>query len=1692
MSSSSTDDEFVFLKRPCLYQQHGSHMKSFINHRHRLRHGKLLGCKLLTLCVLLFHLSLTVHSFKDKPIWLLFANGKDIRIIDAENPRSNVTILTNSIEEAAAVDYYYKEELVFWTDVGHEMIRGMKISGSGKNVFNVVTTSVLSPDGLACDWVTKKIYWVDSETNRIEVTGFDGKNRKVLFWKDLDQPRGIALAPHKGYIFFSDWGELSKIERASMDGDPKSRRVIVHERLSVPNGLTIDYEDERLFWVDAKLQIIESVDFEGQNRLKVTSGEMPQVFALTLSGDWLFWTDWSVSSISTCHKISGQKKQTILHDNTNPLHPMDIRAFSAARQPEIATKCTMNNGGCSHLCLLSDNHDGYSCGCPTGLKMRADKKRCADDFEKFLLIARKTDLRSISLDTDDFTDVVLPIKTKQALTVDFDVIGGHVYWTDEVTHGIHRARVNGSNQEDVITTEVHFPDGLAIDWVARNLYWTDAGTHRIEVARLDGTARKILFAEDLGEPRSISVFPDAGLMFWTEVGSSAKIERAALDGSGRTIIVNSTGWPNGLAIDYGENRIYWCDAKVDSLETAKFDGSDRIIMVHGLFSVPHPYGFTFLDDYVYWTDWQRRSIERLHKHNFTDRQLILDEVPDMMGLKAVDNRPTQGNNPCAAMNGHCSHLCFNRPDYDYVCACPMGYELSPDLKTCVVPEAFMLLVRKQEVKRISLSSSHIDIIPTGGNEAISAFDYDSKENMFYWTDSKQKTISCAYMNGSHAHRVVEFGIEKPEGLAVDWVAKNIYWVDSAHKRIEVAKNTGTMRKVLISNLAHPHSIALDPNDGFMFWSDWGLSGQQDPRIERASLDGTERKVVIGQVGRVNSLTIEFSERRLYYVDLDTKSVQSADFSGNNRAILQGPHLPGPFGLTLFQNSLFWTDLETNSIYRAPRNGSRNGTTFASDLSDIVDIKVYHASRQVGWNPCAVQNGGCSHLCLAVPSKNDGYDYKCDCPSHYEKLFFDDAVVYCSPPKNFLLYAQRNHLSRIIISPTPEQEIFEAIVPLHSLKIVKSLGYDPIERFTYWIDTRTLSIRKAHENGTRPQALISNALDLIAPYDLVVDPYSRLLFWTCSKSNSMNITRLDGRSLGSLIANTEDYPRALALHVREGLLFWVNMKSPRQIVRMKRDGTEREPIVEGTMEDPTDIALDLADNMLYWTDVLKNTVEVCDFNGKLRRAILADDKIHPISLAIYNGLLFWFDRDHKTIERMDKVTGFHRKVISSKLSPTDLITVDSADGSSALAELCKTNNGGCSHICLASVMDGKRACACPVGLMLAKNNVTCINPPTCSPIQFACLSGKPNCIPLSYVCDGTAECSDESDERDCIDCPLPKLRCSISRTCIDPSRLCDGIADCPDGLDEKCCEPDEFSCGPADGACILLHHVCDEKKDCKNGLDESPQSCFLKQSRVDISNVEPQKSSYTYVITLSILCFLFGFLLFVCLVRNKGDRDLDNELEVRNVLMSSARPVATGSTSDRRSRSNLFLNKDSVISKRAPVGPGGSQCPVTLSGSEQFYDRSNATGASSTSSSSANPYPQLTFNPPPSPATDRSRDYDTSCTHSRSSGGNYARPFSTGSHRRRPAVNRGRIPPTTTPCSTDLDSDIYASNSFYCNSLADTIYGVHQAAPHVPPPPPSIMSDSSAPPSPGTERSFFTHGYPNPPPSPVHESDNEYT
>lgn len=65
--------------------------------------------------------------------------------------------------------------------------------------------------------------------------------------------------------------------------------------------------------------------------------------------------------------------------------------------------------------------------------------------------------------------------------------------------------------------------------------------------------------------------------------------------------------------DIPNTKIYWCDAHFDRIEYANMDGTDRRALITD--NLPHPFGLSLMGNYLYWTDWQRRAIDRADKES---------------------------------------------------------------------------------------------------------------------------------------------------------------------------------------------------------------------------------------------------------------------------------------------------------------------------------------------------------------------------------------------------------------------------------------------------------------------------------------------------------------------------------------------------------------------------------------------------------------------------------------------------------------------------------------------------------------------------------------------------------------------------------------------------------------------------------------------------------------------------------------------------------------------------------------------------------------------------------------------------------------------------------------------------------------------------------------------------------------------
>ncbi|UYV71351.1 LRP6 [Cordylochernes scorpioides] len=1329
----------------------------------------------------------------------------------------------------------------------------------------------------------------DSETDRIEVSNFIGQHRKVLFWDDVDQPRSLQLYPDMALMFWTNWGEVPKIEKASMDGNQNSRQILVSSDIYWPNGLAIDYEDKKLFWADAKLKTISCINFDGSSRKIMVTKDLPHTYALAIYRNSIYFSDWKLKSIRYCNKHNCAQKYNL---TAGPgISPMTVKIFEKDMQPYKSTPCHKNNGGCTHLCLLSPTQPFYKCACPSGILLKDDGKTCEDRATQFLLIARRADVRMVSLETMDFTDSIIPVHgIKHIIAVDYDPSTDYFYWADDDNRGIRRAYLNGTNQESLITTKFLQSDGIAIDWVSQNLYWTDAVIDCIEVAKIRPDSnelyRKVIVETNLQEPRAIVVDPDGGYIYWSDWGNKPMIERAYLDGTHRSsLITTDVKWPNALALDFAQKKLYWADAGLDKIEVANYDGSERIVLIAD--DLPHIFAISILQDYLYWTDWQHRWVVRVHKVTGQNREIIVEQLSDLMGIKAASTSHPPASNPCGINNGGCQYLCFNRPDR-YVCSCPSDLEVDPsNPRTCRQPQAFLLYPTTTHLQYLAKGDSRE--VPLPGISSI--FDFDISEEKIFWVNSATNVIYSAYSNGSHIESVVNFGLKTPESIALDWVAKNLYWVDSGTKRIEVCRYNGTSRLVLIwKNVEMPRSLVLCPDCGLMFWIDLAIM----PHIERANLAGQERTTIVKTSTKALALQIHIKEQRLYWSFEDGHAIETSNFEGRDkRTIPLGVASGKPQGLAIYQSSIYWSDLDSTNIYQTNLQSGQTSISYRNIKKQVGHIKFYHQSVQPGWNICSAKVKECSHLCFYSPEKKRSR--LCACPN---ELILDQT---CIVPRNYLLFAQRNLITRKL-----DLELPEVSLPIQGIKSIKAIDYNAVEKSVYWLESRTKVVKRSFENGTKGMSILSISNN-ISPYDFAVDPYARVMFWSCAFFNSINATRLDGSRVGTIIL--EGRPRLIALNPNTGKIYWTNMGKIRTIEEARYNGQAKR-VLEIRVEEPVAITVDAESNTLYWADSEMNKIEAFSLSNHQSKLIKGEVSVSSPGLLLFKKSVIWVDKDSLRMERIDK-TGDNYQSLAYTNDIVDFVAVTAPSSNHS----CQGHS--CSHLC-AMGLDAKAQCLCPRELYLSETK-TCILPPPCPPGHYRCYDYPTECVPDNWVCDAPLKCDGPFiNEEGNFECQ--------NKECIRGSLRCNGFVDCQDGSDEFCCN--NFMCHNFD-RCIDLALKCNSMYDCSDQSDESPQYC----NQEAIKQIEGDKSSHSYLlviiislVTVSIVVVLFG----AYLIRRTKTAEEDS------------RPPTAGSQPMRHTHNNKYI-----------AGPSASI----------GYDRARITGASSSSSSS---YPPN--NPPPSPAT----------------------------------------------------------------------------------------------------------------------------
>ncbi|KAG8452515.1 hypothetical protein GDO86_004341 [Hymenochirus boettgeri] len=1014
---------------------------------------------------------------------------------------------------------------------------------------------------------------------------------------------------------------------------------------------------------------------------------------------------------------------------------------------DLCDQCYLNNGGCSHNCTVAPG-EGIVCSCPLGMEPGPDNKTCQimsycakhlrcsqrceqekdivkcscyegwildsdkescsslDPFKPFIIFSNRHEIRRIDLNKGDYSVLVPGLRNTIAL--DFHLNESTLYWTDVVEDKIYRGKLSESGAltsfEVIIQHGLATPEGLAVDWIAGNIYWVESNLDQIEVAKLNGTMRTTLLAGDIEHPRAIALDPRNGILFWTDWDSRMpRIEAASMSGEGRRTIHKETGfggWPNGLTVDYLEERILWIDARSDAIYSAKYDGTGHIEVLRGNEYLSHPFAVTLYGGEVYWTDWRTNTLARANKWTGHNVKVVQRTNTQPFDLQVYHpSRQPQAPNPCALNDGTgpCSHLCLITYNQSYSCACPHLMKLSPDKKTCIDFRNFLLYARQMEIRGVDIDNPYYNYIisfTVPDIDNVTVVDYDALEQRIYWSDVRTQTIKRAFINGTGVETIVSADLPNANGLAVDWVSRNLFWTsyDANKKQINVARLDGSFKNAVIQGLDKPRCLVVHPIKGKLYWTD-------GDNISIANTDGTEQRVLFtNQKGPVG-LSIDFIDQKLYWISSGVSTINRCNLDGTGLEAIgtMRAYLGKATALAVMGDKLWWADHASDKMGTCNKKDGSDPRVLRQNTNQVMHMKVYDEEIQKGTNNCSVNNGDCSQLCLPTSE----YTRTCMCTAGYS---LKSGQHTCEGVGSFLLYSVHEGIRGIPLDPNDKSD---ALVPVSGTSLAVGMDFHAENDTIYWVDMGLSTISRAKRDQTWREDVLTNGIGRVE--GIAVDWIAGNIYWTDQGFDVIEVARLNGSFRYVVISQGLDKPRAITVHPEKGYLFWTEWGQHPRIERSRLDGSERSILVQNSISWPNGVSIDYEEGKLYWCDARTDKIERIDLEtGKNREVVLSSNNMDMFSVSVFEDYIYWSDRTHAngSIKRGHKDNATDsvslRTGIGVQLKDIKVFNRNRQKGTN----ICAVKNGGCQQLCLYRG-NNNRTCACAHG-MLAENGQNCRN------------------------------------------------------------------------------------------------------------------------------------------------------------------------------------------------------------------------------------------------------------------------------------------------------------------------------------------------------------------------------------------------
>ena len=164
---------------------------------------------------------------------------------------------------------------------------------------------------------------------------------------------------------------------------------------------------------------------------------------------------------------------------------------------------------------------------------------------------------------------------------------------------------------------------------------------------------------------------------------------------------------------------------------------------------------------------------------------------------------------------------------------------------------------------------------------------------------------------------------------------------------------GTGLTDVLTGLAHPQGLGFDESLDRIFWVD-----SDDKTINSANTDGTNPQAIVNSANTPLRLALDKVNQKIYWVERSSDMIRRSDYDGTNVETVANILVSTGIAIDNLNNKIYWNENASSSLKRMDFDGSNVETVFGNyglsgvaldinyalpiepDVDAYLDMKVY--------------------------------------------------------------------------------------------------------------------------------------------------------------------------------------------------------------------------------------------------------------------------------------------------------------------------------------------------------------------------------------------------------------------------------------------------------------------------------------------------------------------------------------------------------------------------------------------------------------------------------------------------------------------------------------------------------------------------------------------------------------------------------